>query len=46
MTTIYFIRHGEYENPHRLIPLRMKGFLFSKRKNQIREVGNFLKDKN
>ncbi len=46
MTTIYFIRHGEYENPHRLIPLRMKGFpLSQKGKNQIREVGNFLKDK-
>src|SRR3989338_2804798 len=47
MTTIYFIRHGEYENPFNLLPLRMKGFPLSQLgKDKIKGVGNFLKDKN
>ena len=47
MTTIYFIRHGEYKNPLRILPVRMKGFPLSQIGiDQIKEVGNFLKDKN
>lgn len=47
MTTIYLVRHGEYENPQKLIPFRLPGFpLSALGKKQAAKLGNFFQDKN
>ncbi|KKQ01768.1 MAG: Phosphoglycerate mutase [Candidatus Roizmanbacteria bacterium GW2011_GWA2_36_23] len=46
-TTVYFVRHGEYENPGNVNPFRMNGFpLSEKGKQQIISTVKILQDKN
>jgi len=46
MSTIYFVRHGEYENSH-IIPLRAKGYPLSQKGiKQIKKVANYFQNKN
>lgn len=45
-TTIYFVRHGEYENPQQILPSRLAGFpLSAKGKSQIEKVSRLLLSK-
>lgn len=47
MTTIFLLRHGEYENPLKILPSRMKGFPLShKGRVQIESVAKLLKGMN
>ena len=47
MKTLYFIRHGEYNNPLKVLPLRMPGFPLSLKGNkQARMMAEYFKDKN
>lgn len=46
MTTIYLIRHGAYENPKKILHLRLPGFPLSEiGKRQAAAVAKFFKDK-
>lgn len=39
MTTVYFVRHGEYEGQDKFVAFRAKGFLLNSRgKNQIKKI--------
>lgn len=45
-TTIYFIRHCEYENPQRVVPGRLPGFPSSaKGKKKAKSIASYFKDK-
>lgn len=47
MTTIFMIRHGDYENKSQLIPFRMKGFPLSQTGIiQIEKIAGILKKEN
>ena len=47
MTTIYFVRHGDYENPKGIAPWRLPGFpLSEKGRNDMLTDALFFKDKN
>jgi broad specificity phosphatase PhoE len=47
MTTIYFVRHGTYENPQRISPNRMPGFPLAREGiKQIKKVAKYFRDKN
>lgn len=47
MTAIYFVRHGSYVNPDKIVPWRMEGFPLSDQgKNDIKKVGKYFIDKN
>lgn len=47
MTTIYFVRHGEYKNLDNIVPWRLPHFpLSNKGKEDINEDANYFKDKN
>lgn len=47
MTVIYFVRHGSYVNPDKIVPWRMSGFpLSNEGRNDIKKVGEYLLDKN
>ncbi len=46
-TTIYIVRHGEYENPEYVFPGRLPGYPLSpKGKIQVQGLAAYLKDKN
>lgn len=46
MTTIYIVRHGEYENPQYLYPGSLPGYPLSERgKAQVESLGVFLQGK-
>ena len=46
MTTIYWARHGEYQNPNNVNPFRLTGFpLNQKGKQQSEQIANYLLDK-
>ena len=47
MTTIYLLRHGDYQNPKKLTPFRLPGFpLSSQGKKQASQIAKLLKTKN
>ena len=46
MTTIYLLRHGEYQNPKNVAPFRLSGFSLSKTgKKQAEETAAYLTNK-
>jgi len=46
MTTIYLVRHGEYENPHYRVPGRGPGFPLSDRgRRQVALVANYMQSR-
>lgn len=46
MKTIYIVRHGEYENPNKVLPNRLKGFPLTKKgKEQLNSVAAILQKK-
>ena len=46
MTTIYFVRHGAYENPDYIFPHSEKGFPLSEEgKRQVKKLGAYFFDK-
>lgn len=46
-TTIFFVRHGEVDNPNDVLPGRLPNFHLSLRgKNQAKKTGDFLKTQN
>jgi 2,3-bisphosphoglycerate-dependent phosphoglycerate mutase len=45
MTTIYFVRHGEYKNPNNILPLRTPGIELSEKGiHDIQKLGGFFKN--
>jgi len=47
MTTIYFVRHGEYKNPDNIVPWRLPHFpLSNKGKKNINKDAEYFKNKN
>lgn len=47
MATVYFVRHGEYENPKGVQPFRVVGYpLSEKGKKQSEQIAKFLAGKN
>jgi len=47
MTTIYLVRHGEYENPRQINPVRLKGFPLSNEGIvQMERNANYFRNKN
>ncbi|MBL7159755.1 histidine phosphatase family protein, partial [Candidatus Microgenomates bacterium] len=45
-TTIYLVRHCEYENPRRVVPGRLPGFpLSAEGKENAKLLANYFKDK-
>lgn len=46
-TTIYFVRHGEYENPDKIVAWRLPGFPLSDQgRKDIEKLGKYFIDKN
>lgn len=46
-TSIFFVRHGEVDNPHNVLPGRLPNFHLSLRgKNQAKITGDYLKTQN
>ena len=47
MTTIYFVRHGEYKNPDNIVPWRLPHFSLSEKgREDIKRDADYFKDKN